>query len=323
MCRYRFACVLLIVIASRADGDSHRPSKSTITHHQSASSDESFTPLSLYGGSLFPADVPADEQVFAPTLPIPDKQVSELGNVRADIEVTSLSSRSTSSSGSRSQPQADVEHHPAAQKIYPTFFRNIPPLGHSRPYYQSTEAAIEQRFNKLRANVPAAPAIPEVQSALLGSGDFGVIKGGTFYYDTDVPGKGFVDEFYGLGYSGNNGHGRPQLAYLVQKPQKEEQFSNFRDFADINISNDPAYSHHAPLYIGAHGTGEPRPQPEPDNILDELRSLDAQQGRPAPRMRSKVKKETQAERKKRPKDAKGPKREAGAPEPEDYMVAAS
>ncbi|XP_053660292.1 uncharacterized protein LOC128709326 [Anopheles marshallii] len=337
MCNYRFTCVLLVVIASRVDGDS-RSSKSTISHHQSASSDESFTPLSLYGGTLFPADVPTDEQVFAPTLPVPEKQVLELGNLRADSEATSATSRNGGST--RSQVQPDVEHHPAAQKIYPTFFRNIPPLGHSRPYYQSTEAAIEQRFNKLRTGVPAAT---EIASPLLGSGDFGIIKGGTFYYDTDVPSKGFVDDFYGLGYSGNNGHGRPQLAYLVQKPQKEEQFSNFRDFADINISNDPAYSHHAPLYMGMHGGGPPRPvmpaastvpetstagtvKREPDNILDELRSLDESpkpDGKRRPRLPGKAKKETLFERKKRPKATKSTKSAAEQSEGEDYMVASS
>ncbi|XP_040174900.1 uncharacterized protein LOC120906857 [Anopheles arabiensis] len=340
MCYYRFAwCVLLVAgIASRATGDS-RSSKSTISHHQSASSDESFTPLSLYGGSLFPADVSGDEQApFAPTLPVPEKQVLELGGEPAAV---------TGRTGTRSQPQADVEHlNPAAQKIYPTFFRNIPPLGHSRPYYQSTEAAIEQRFNKLRSGgVAAAPVpLPEVvASPLLGSGDFSIIKGGTFYYDTDVPGKGFVDEYYGLGYSGNNGHGRPQLAYLVQKPQKEEQFSNFRDFADINISNDPAYSHHAPLYMGMDGRGklaipppssvapatvpesstaDPAVKREPDNILDELRSLDAAPDSKG-RLRSKAKKETLLERKKRPKYGKSVKSAAEPPEGEDYMVAAS
>uniref|UniRef100_A0A182W5D3 Uncharacterized protein n=1 Tax=Anopheles minimus TaxID=112268 RepID=A0A182W5D3_9DIPT len=325
---------------------------------------QSFTPLSLYGGSLFPADVPTDEQVFAPALPVPEKQVLELGNLRADIESTSASSRN--GGGTRSQVQPDVEHHPAAQKIYPTFFRNIPPLGHSRPYYQSTEAAIEQRFNKLRTGVPAAP---EIASPLLGSGDFGIIKGrptlpalrthvtlmlshvtgGTFYYDTDVPSKGFVDDFYGLGYNGNNGHGRPQLAYLVQKPQKEEQFSNFRDFADINISNDPAYSHHAPLYMGMHGGGKPLPalppspsteaaatvpetstagavKREPDNILDELRSLDESpkpDGKGRPRFHGKAKKETLFERKKRPKATKSTKSTGEQSEGEDYMVASS
>ncbi|XP_052900996.1 uncharacterized protein LOC128307273 [Anopheles moucheti] len=333
MCNYRFTCVLLVVIASRVNGDS-RSSKSTISHHQSASSDESFTPLSLYGGTLFPADVPTDEQVFAPALPVPEKQVLELGNLRADIEATSASSRNGGSTRSQVQPD------PAAQKIYPTFFRNIPPLGHSRPYYQSTEAAIEQRFNKLRTGVPAAS---EIASPLLGSGDFGIIKGGTFYYDTDVPSKGFVDDFYGLGYNGNNGHGRPQLAYLVQKPQKEEQFSNFRDFADINISNDPAYSHHAPLYMGTHGGGQPLPvmpqvstvpetsaagaaKREPDNILDELRSLDESpkpDGKSRPRLPGKAKKETLFERKKRPKATKSTKSAAEQSEGEDYMVASS
>ncbi|XP_053678712.1 uncharacterized protein LOC128729086 [Anopheles nili] len=322
MCCYRFVCsLLLIVVVSRADGDGRT---SAINHHQpSAVSDGSFTPLSLYGGSLFPADVSSDEQVFAPTLPLPEKQVFELASLRVgDTEATSASSHT----GGRSQTQADVEHHPAAQKIYPTFFRNIPPLGHSRPYYQSTEAAVDQRFNKLRTGAAGpAPVLADVASPLLGSGDFGIIKGGTFYYDSDVPGKGFVDDFYGLGYNGNNGHGRPQLAYLVQKPQKEEQFSNFRDFADINISNDPAYSHHAPQYIGtstppavsAGSTTSTAPH-EPENILDELRSLDER-----PRVRSKLKKDALVERKKRPKDVKSAKVTTQAPEGDDYMVASS
>uniref|UniRef100_A0AAG5DIS3 Secreted protein n=1 Tax=Anopheles atroparvus TaxID=41427 RepID=A0AAG5DIS3_ANOAO len=331
MCYYRFACALLMVVASSVSCDNRNP-PSTISLHQSASaSDESFTPLSGYdggggdGGSLFPADVPGVEQVFAPTLPIPEKQVLELAGLRADIAATSSSGRGSG------RPDVD-EHHPAAQKIYPTFFRNIPPLGHSRPYYQSTEAAIEQRYNKLRA-----PALPEVAtSPLLGSGDFGVIKGGTFYYDTDAPSKGFADDFYGLGYNGNNGHGRPQLAFLVQKPhQKEEQFSNFRDFADINISNDPAYSHHAPLYVPADAqdsTGSTRSgaRHEPENILDELRSLDRETTTTAAsttsarstqgKGRGKAKKSTLVERKKRPKSV------AGAAKPDaadDYMLASS
>uniref|UniRef100_A0A182PW19 Uncharacterized protein n=1 Tax=Anopheles epiroticus TaxID=199890 RepID=A0A182PW19_9DIPT len=251
----------------------------------------------------------------------------------------------SSRTGTRSQGQVDVEHHPAAQKIYPTFFRNIPPLGHSRPYYQSTEAAIEQqRFNKLRNSLPASPVpLADVASPLLGSGDFSIIKGGTFYYDTDVPGKGFTDDFYGLGYNGNNGHGRPQLAYLVQKPQKEEQFSNFRDFADINISNDPAYSHHAPLYVGIRDSENPfkssssmmpTPEPktntaglakrEPDNILDELQSLEeASKADAKRRLRIIVKKETYLERKKRPKYGKNGNSAPMQSEGEDYMVAAN
>ncbi|XP_035777361.1 uncharacterized protein LOC118458719 [Anopheles albimanus] len=202
------------------------------------------------------------------------------------------------------------QHQPAAQKLYPAFFRNIPPLGHSRPYYQPPvdPALIEQQqqqqqqpryTNKIRQNaVPGGGAVvvpvPEAVTAaaplpaLLGSGDFGVIKGGTFYYDNDVPGKGggniFLDEFYRLGYSGgNNGHGRPQLGYLLQAAKgsgagspKEEQFSNFRDFADINISNDPAYSNQAPQYAQLAADYHPHQHHEPDNILDELRTLDQQ-----------------------------------------------
>ncbi|XP_052863147.1 uncharacterized protein LOC128269780 [Anopheles cruzii] len=308
-------------------------------HHQPSASTadaESFNPLpaaaAVRGVAAFPD---GGEPVFVPTLPLPEKLVLE-------------------------------QRHPAAQKLYPNFFRNIPPLGHSRPYYQPNDAIIDQRYNgKIRVaaggGLPAGGAVlPEVVTAaaaagssLLGSGDFGVIKGGTFYYDTDVPqkGGGYIDDFYGLGFASNsnNGHGRPQLAYLVQKaaaagPPKEEQFSNFRDFADINISNDPAYSQQAPRYLylpapkDAEPSGDSRNTTEraPDNILDELRSLDrgsppaADPTRVTNRdtgVRAKLKKDPLLTvRKKRPKTEvrdQQPDSKSASDGGDDYMVAAS
>uniref|UniRef100_A0A8W7PSL5 Uncharacterized protein n=1 Tax=Anopheles coluzzii TaxID=1518534 RepID=A0A8W7PSL5_ANOCL len=299
---------------------------------------ESFTPLSLYGGSLFPADVSGDEQApFAPTLPVPEKQVLELGGEPAAV---------TGRTGTRSQPQADVEHlNPAAQKIYPTFFRNIPPLGHSRPYYQSTEAAIEQRSTSCGVVVwrpPPSPCRKWVASPC-SVGRFRHHQGWYLLLRHGRAGQGVRGRVLRARVQRQQWARSAPARYLVQKPQKEEQFSNFRDFADINISNDPAYSHHAPLYMGMDGRGklaipppssvapatvpetstaDPAVKREPDNILDELRSLDAAPDSKG-RLRSKAKKETLLERKKRPKYGKSVKSAAEPPEGEDYMVAAS
>lgn len=52
------------------------------------------------------------------------------------------------------------------QNIFPSsFFRNVPPLGHSRPYLQSHETS--GRYGSGRS----------FDQSILGSGDFGVIRG--------------------------------------------------------------------------------------------------------------------------------------------------
>lgn len=76
------------------------------------------------------------------------------------------------------------------------------------------------------------------EQSLLGSGDFNVIKGGTFYQVSDQHPISAYREFYGNG--NGNGHQRPYASPLVQKfPEvSSDPFFNFRDFADINVSND-------------------------------------------------------------------------------------
>lgn len=145
----------------------------------------------------------------------------------------------------------------AEQNFFP-FFRDSQPLGHSRPYYPTSEPpTVAARYNAFRGH-----------DALLGSGDFGVLRGGTFYQDSDPPIKGDQD-FYSY-Y--NNGHGRPQAAPLVRKlTYPEEQFANFKDFADINAANDAAFSQFVVVYANKNSTVS---HPNPKNIFEQLQQID-------------------------------------------------
>lgn len=152
----------------------------------------------------------------------------------------------------------------AAQNFLPSFFRDAQPLGHSRPYYSHDQQ--NARFNGNRA----------YDQTILGSGDFGVIRGGTFYQDNDPPTRSIdTNEYYNY-Y--NNGHGRPQTAPYVQPPTQfnyaaDDQFSNFRDFADINTPTDPAYSQFVVVYANKNSTA-PTVHQNPKNIFEQLQLLD-------------------------------------------------
>lgn len=136
----------------------------------------------------------------------------------------------------------DVNTASASESFYPQFLRN------SRHYFPNSEA---DRFRPTsgRAKFTA-------EQSLLGSGDFGVLKGGTFYQDTDQHPVRTFSELYGVG----NGHQRPFASPLVQKfrypsADSSDPFSNFRDFADINVSNDAGqYSELYVVYANKNNT---------------------------------------------------------------------
>lgn len=123
---------------------------------------------------------------------------------------------------------AEEEAAAASEGFYPSFMRS------SRQYFHPSES---ERF---RQAITGRAKFAD--QSLLGSGDFGVLKGGTFYQDNDPPVKVYNNDFYGLSLKSHNGHQRPYAAPLVQKfrypSDPSDPFSNFRDFADINVSND-------------------------------------------------------------------------------------
>lgn len=152
------------------------------------------------------------------------------------------------------------------QNLFPSsFFRNVPPLGHSRPYFSSQET-LGNRFNAGRS----------YDQTILGSGDFGVIRGGTFYQDDDPPARSTSyegsDEYLNY-FNSNNGHGRPahSPAFIPKAFFQDDQFANFRDFADINTPTDPAYSQYVVVYANKNST---EPHPNPKNIFEQLELLD-------------------------------------------------
>ncbi|XP_055370757.1 uncharacterized protein LOC129605185 [Condylostylus longicornis] len=183
-----------------------------------------------------------------------------------------------------SQYPAD-SHSQAAQSYYPSFYReqnNSPPHGHSRPFTNSDNSGSGKFSVTPRGFDPA----------ILGSGDFGVIRGGTFYPEDEIPyhandEANEYNQFY-ADSSNNNGHGRPQSDEYVQKyTYPEEQFANFRDFADINTSSDYASSHFVVVYAAKTPSSSPSTSPlestsssssshhsNPKNIFEQLELLD-------------------------------------------------
>lgn len=182
-------------------------------------------------------------------------------------EYTTLSYPSASSSSpSSSSLEADA---PAseAQNYFQSYFRNtVPPLGHSRPYFSAGhhrgEGSSGSRFSSLRS-------VGNFDQSILGSGDFGVIRGGTFYGENDPPFRDTGDYY---NYFHKNGHQRPHAATYVQRyTYPEEQFANFRDFADINSPSDSAYSQFVVVYANKNST---EAHPNPKNIFEQLELLD-------------------------------------------------
>ncbi|XP_016995458.2 uncharacterized protein [Drosophila takahashii] len=173
-------------------------------------------------------------------------------------------------------------HTQAAQNFYPPFYHEAPPLGHSRPYFGHGPPVAETT----PLNLPLPLLGPQQQqqpqqvatqqrnfdASILGSGDFGVLRGGTFYPEEEMPyhPEDNSDYIYG---DANNGHGRPSEGFVQKYTYPEEQFANFRDFADINTPADSAFSQFVVVYAAKNATA-PHSHPHPKNIFEQLELLD-------------------------------------------------
>lgn len=163
----------------------------------------------------------------------------------------------------------------AEQNFFPAFFRTQTTANsHSRPYKTSSSsnaASIVGRYS-------ASGRAQNFDQSILGSGDFAVIRGGTFYPDEDKNSLRFTsDEFFSGFY--NNGHGRPSSAQSLKtkKPAyyPEDPFEHFTDFADINTGNDGAFSHYSVIYANKNSSKPHKPShPSPKNIFEQLQLLD-------------------------------------------------
>ncbi|XP_053604874.1 uncharacterized protein LOC128672016 [Plodia interpunctella] len=135
-----------------------------------------------------------------------------------------------------------------------------------------------ETFGK-QGTASSAPLV-EASSSVLGSGNFGIIKGGTFFAQNDE------DSDYNDGFSSfyNNGHGRPSIGVgYIANPRpnyNQDQFANFRDFADINTPSNTAFSHYVVVYANKNATMDEISEEtrkvlsEPKNIIETLQRLD-------------------------------------------------
>lgn len=137
------------------------------------------------------------------------------------------------------------------------------------------------RFSGYKSDYTSVSPAPVQQEThgLLGSGNFGVIPGGTFYADNDGGASsnyGEFDSYY------QNGHGRPSFFFgkpASSKQYKQEQFSNFKDFADINVPNAGQYSEYVAVYVNKNTSGDDKSKADnknfrPKNIFESLAMLD-------------------------------------------------
>ncbi|EEZ98720.2 hypothetical protein TcasGA2_TC001266 [Tribolium castaneum] len=180
------------------------------------------------------------------------------------------------------------EREASQQTFYPSFspFQN-PPLGHSRPFFFQQEGAYSQRphagfqHQQLSYDSPRFSGYKDTgyrtaanaeARGLLGSGNFGVIRGGTFY-DKDSD-SGHYERDYSPFFK--NGHGRPSYHGAPNpRPQQHQQFENFRDFADINTPNS-AYSQYVVVYVNKNATKHHKDVTKPKNIIESLALLDSE-----------------------------------------------
>ncbi|KAM8720761.1 hypothetical protein ACLKA7_006750 [Drosophila subpalustris] len=184
---------------------------------------------------------------------------------------------------------AGDSHSQAAQNFYPPFYHEAPPLGHSRPYFAGAPIGDNSPL-QLPLLTPQQQQLQQQQhqqqqhqqqqqqqqrgfdASILGSGDFGVLRGGTFYPEEEMPyhPEDNSDYIYG---DANNGHGRPSEGFVQKYTYPEEQFANFRDFADINTPTDSAFSQFVVVYAAKNAT-KPSNHPHPKNIFEQLEMLD-------------------------------------------------
>ncbi|XP_019763312.2 uncharacterized protein LOC109539772 [Dendroctonus ponderosae] len=161
--------------------------------------------------------------------------------------------------------------------------RNDPPaqqdLAYNHPKANGYKPYVRQQQQEVKAEAQPQQQVKENAASILGDGNFGVIQGGTFYpekdgYDSELGGAGF-DDFSSYFH---NGHGRPSYYYPSNsktKAKKQQQFENFRDFADINNPPQRQYSQYVVVYTNKNGTRTTVPSVEEQGDYEDAQ-LEAQ-----------------------------------------------
>ncbi|XP_014485962.1 PREDICTED: uncharacterized protein LOC106750270 [Dinoponera quadriceps] len=165
-----------------------------------------------------------------------------------------------------------------SQNFFPSFAELF--ANHRLPF------AEQQRYRPNRflgyfqreRNYQAAASATKDQHSLLGSGNFGVIRGGTYYPEDKENDEYSVDEsLYNPYY---HGRGRAQY-HRNPKPQPVrggDFFANFRDFADITAPPKSSFSHLSVVYANRNGSDTVVGRvTEPRNIIETLRMLEEEE----------------------------------------------
>ena len=181
---------------------------------------------------------------------------------------------------SQTQDSEDKSLETESQNFFPSFAELF--ANHRVPFTEQQRYRPNRflgYFQRDRSGYQAAAATSkDVHHPILGSGNFGVIRGGTYYpEDKDADEYSTDDSLYSPYYHGGN-RGRANY-YRNPKPQPirgGDFFANFRDFADITAPPKSSFSHLSVVYANKNGSATGRIT-EPRNIIETLKMLEQEE----------------------------------------------
>lgn len=137
----------------------------------------------------------------------------------------------------------------AQQNFFNSFYHSTPST--SKPFAIRHVSSSSTRYET---------STNHYDESILGSGDFTIMKGGSFYGEDDE--RNYYGEFY------DTKNERP-FAQPFQRQHPDDPFANFKDFADITAGVDTDFSHIVSVYANKNSTKK-----EPRNILEQLQKID-------------------------------------------------
>ena len=206
----------------------------------------------------------------------------------------SVSVYATVSQESKDKKEESTESSDSSEKNLETDSQNFFPSfaelfsNHRLPYTEHQQQQQRYRPNRFlgyfqrdRGNYQAASTqSKEALHPLLGSGNFGVIRGGTYYPEEKENDDYSIDEtIYNPYYHGGNSRVKHNY-YKNPKPQPirgGDFFANFRDFADITAPPKSSFSHLSVVYANKNGSTTTRVHDQPRNIFETLRMLEEEE----------------------------------------------
>lgn len=133
-------------------------------------------------------------------------------------------------------------------------------------------------FGRFSSSQSTTTRRPSFDQNILGSGDYTIIRGGSFYSDGDArPSRHHQQSFF----SSSSGEVRPYALPLAstQPHIPDDPFASFRDFADItgtaNEEEESEFSHKIQTFTKPTENHHH----EPNNILEELQAIDDEKER--------------------------------------------